>query len=175
MTLFIETLIVYPNGGKIDVYSIVDRMAADYDKIYACCDFFALQGAYTLIMPRFDVTIANPDYHKIYAFLKGTPFWGRCPDFLVNGVWYEHEGYDKTKDLSNLHKRADTFSKMMNRGLKQSDRVIVEDCGVTPNYIRRNIYNRVCSEKQNITEVYIRTTDSLELLYTCAECSRSKK
>jgi len=46
------------------------------------------------------------------------------PDFTVNGAWYEHEGYDTGKDLTNPDKRADTFSKMMNRGIKQSDRLI---------------------------------------------------
>ena len=79
-----------------------------------CCDYFAKQGAKTLITPRFSDTVKNPDYAIIYASLKGTPYWGKCPDFCVNGVWYEHEGYDETKDLSDGRKRADTFSKMMN-------------------------------------------------------------
>ena len=25
----------------------------------------------------------------IYASLKGTPYWGKCPDFNVDGVWYK--------------------------------------------------------------------------------------
>jgi len=125
---------------------------------------------YTLILPRFDVTIANPDYHKIYAFLKGTPYWGRCPDFLVNGVWYEHEGFDETKDFSSHpKKRANTFSKMIMRGIKQSDRLIIEDCGVGYFFARRTLFNRVCCEKQNISEVYIRKSDGLELLYKKGE------
>ena len=175
MSFFIETLIEYPNGGKIDVYSIVDRTADDYDKIYACCNFFALQGAYTLILPRFDVTIPNPDYHKIFSFLKGTPYWGRCPDFLVysaehkNGVWYEHEGYEEGKDLSDKKKRVLTFGNMIHRGMLQSERIIVEDCKIGRFYAKRNIFNRVHREKQNITEVYIRTDEGLEPLYIKGE------
>ena len=162
----IITLKEYDNGGKIDVYQMVDQTTGDFDRIYACCDYFAKQGKITLIMPRFDVTISNPDYWKIYAFLKDTPYWGRCPDFLVNGVWYEHEGYDETKDFSSHpKKRANTFSKMVQRGIKQSDRIIVEDCGVGYFFARRTIYKRVRFENQNITEVYIRTATSLELLY----------
>jgi len=33
----------------------------------------------------------------IYASLRDTPFLGKCPDFCVDGVWYEHEGYDVNK------------------------------------------------------------------------------
>jgi len=162
----IDTLIEYDNGGKIEVYQMVNKAANDFNKVLACCDYFAQQGKNTLITPAFLVdTIGNPDYEAIYVSLKGTPYWGKCPDFCVDGVWYEHEGYDVTKDLTNLHKRADTFSKMMNRGLKQSDRVIVEDCGITPNYVRRNLYNRIHFEKQNISEIYIRMPDSLKLIY----------
>jgi hypothetical protein len=161
----ITTLKEYENGGKIDVYEIVDRTAADYEEIYASCNFFALQGAYVLILPRFDVTVSNPDYRKIYAFLKDTPYWGKCPDFLVNGVWYEHEGYEKGKDLSDRQKRADTFCKMMTRGVKQSDRIIIEDCEVGRRWAKKVIFKRVHFEKQNIEEVYIRTDAGLELLY----------
>ena len=161
----IDTLIEYDNGGKIEAYQMVDKSTNDFMKVFACCDFFARKGAKTLITPRFSETVGNPDYAIIYASLRDTQYWGKCPDFCVDGVWYEHEGYDVTKNLSNLHKRADTFSKMMNRGLKQSDRIIIEDCGVTQNYIRRNLYNRIHYEKQNISAVYVRTPESLELIY----------
>ena len=155
----------YDTGGKIEVFQSVDQTTSDFQKIYACCDYFARQGAKTLITPRYNATTVNTEYEIVYASLKGTEYWGRCPDFCVNGVWYEHEGYDETKDLTNPNKRADTFSKMMNRGLKQSDRLIVEDCGVGRRWAKKTIYNRVTYENQNITEVYIRTSDSLELLY----------
>jgi len=162
----IITIIEYDNGGKIEVYQQVDRTTSDFRKIYACCEYFAKQGKKVLITPAFLVhTIGNPEYEAIYASLKGTLYWGKCPDFCVDGVWYEHEGYDVTKDLTNLNKRADTFSKMMNRGLKQSDRLIVEDCNVGRFYAKRNIYNRIHYENQNISEVYIRTGEGLELLY----------
>ena len=121
----IITLIEYDNGGKIEVYQKVDQTTSDFDNVCACCNYFAKQGKNTLIPPHFEDTIGNPEYETIFASLKGAQYWGKCPDFSVDDVWYEHEGYDVTKDLSNLHKRADTFSLMMRRGLKQSDRVIL--------------------------------------------------
>jgi len=161
----IITLKEYDNGGIIEVYQMVNQTASDFKKIFACCDYFAKQGAKTLITPRFSETVTNPDYVLIYASLRDTPFWGKCPDFCVDGVWYEHEGYDVSKDLTDRKKRADTFSEMMTRGVKQSDRIIVEDCGVGRYYAKRNIYNRIHFEHQNICEVYIRTAESLELLF----------
>ena len=162
----IDTYKVYENGGKIEVHQLVDTVASDFDNVFACCDFFAQQGYKTLITPSFLTdTIGNPIYEEIYRTLKGTPYWGKCPDFNVNGVWYEHEGYDLKKDLSDPEKRADTFSLMMRRGIKQSDRIIVEDCYVGRFFAKRNIYNRIHFEHQIINEVYIRTEFGLELLY----------
>ena len=180
----ISTLKEYPNGGKIDVYDIVDQEASDFLKVFACCEYFAAQGKYTLITPSFrGDTARNPIYMKIYASLMGTPYWTKCPDFLVDGVWYEHEGYDTNKDFSNPRTKNNTFFKMLalcaahviTRGIKQSARLIVEDCGVSRREAKKNIYNRVHEYKQNIKEVYIRAVESLDLLYICADGSQSKK
>ena len=161
----IETLIDYANGGKTDVYTLVDKSASDFKKVLACCDYFALRGAHTIIYPRFSETIGNPLYHEIFASLQGTQYWGKCPDFTANGVWYEHEGYDTTKDLSSLKKKSNTFCNMLGRGIKQSSRVIIEDCNVGRRFAIRVIFNRILYEHQSISEVYIRTETGLELLY----------
>ena len=93
--LEIETLVRYDNGGEIRRYKIVDVAASDYENVYKCCVYFAMQGKKVLITPAFrDDTIGNPIYETIYATLRGIQYWGKCPDFSVDGVWYEHEGYD---------------------------------------------------------------------------------
>ena len=53
---------------------------------------------------------------------------------------------------------------MMKRGIKQSERIVVEDCGVSRFFAKRTIYNRFHYEKLNISEVYIRTESGLEPL-----------
>jgi len=58
-----------------------------------------------------------------------------------------------------------TFTKMMTRGVKQSDRLIIEDCQVGRRWAKKVVFNRVHFENQNINEVYFRTSNSLELLY----------
>ena len=57
----------------------------------------------------------------------------------------------------------------MTRGVKQSDRIIVEDCFVSRFFAKRMIYNRIRFKNQNITEVYIKTADGFELLYKKGE------
>ena len=161
----IETHTKYLNGGKIEIFSLVNREANDFDNVLACCKYFALQGAHVIIYPRFVDTIGNPAYENMFASLKNTPYWGKCPDFTVDGVWYEHEGFDPDKDLSDPHKKKLTFSNMLNRGMKQSDKIIVENCGVGRVYAKRSIYNRIHFENQNINEVYVRTNAGLELLH----------
>ena len=160
------TLIEYPNGGKVEIYPQVDKAASDFKNVLACCEYFALhEAAHTIIAPRMGETVGNPLYEKIYASLEGSQYWGRCPDFQVNGIWYEHEGFDTSKDLTDRQKRVDTFTKMMTRGVRQSDRLILEDCHVGRRWARKVVFNRVFFEKQNIKEVYFRTPAGLELLY----------
>ena len=88
----------FRNGGKIERYQQVNVNSDDYPKVYACCEYFAQQGKHVIITPHFSDT-SNPLYAIIYASLMNKPYWNKCPDFLVDGVWYEHEGYDLKKDL----------------------------------------------------------------------------
>ena len=139
----IVPLLQFSNGGKVEMYSIVNRAASDFQNVFESCRLFAEMGNHAIITPQLDKTVGNPIYEEIYASLKNTRFWGKCPDFNVNGFWYEHEGFDCKKDLSDLHKRADTFTSMMKRGIKQADRIVLEDCGVTRRFARHNIYSRM--------------------------------
>jgi hypothetical protein len=54
---------------------------------------------------------------------------------------------------------------MLRRGIKQSSRLVVEDTGIGRVWARRLIYNRVHIENQNVSEVFIRIGNGLELLY----------
>ena len=154
----------YPNGGKIERYQQVNVNSNDYLKVYSCCEYFAQQGKHVIITPHFSDT-SSPLYAIIYASLMDTPYWNKCPDFLVDGVWYEHEGYDTKKDLSDSKKKLSTFSNMLRRGIKQSCRLVVEDSGAGNFDARRVIYKRIHEDKKNIHEVYVKTVAGLVLLY----------
>ena len=76
---------------------------------------------------------------------------------LVDGVWYEHEGYSNVNPKTN-------FSNMMKRGLRQSNRVIMEDCGLTDGYMKRNVLVQI-SENQRIREVLVRKGDEIRVIF----------
>ena len=76
-------------------------------------------------------------------------------------MWYEHEGYSNVNPKTN-------FSNMMKRGLRQSNRVIMEDCGLTDGYMKRNVLVRI-SENQRIREVLVRKGDEIRVIGATVE------
>ena len=154
----------YKNVGKgrVGIYHKVNKKANDFDNVKICCEFFAKQGADTRIFPKFDSTKDNNDeYRLLFAKLKGTPYWGKCPDLMVNNIFYEHEGFT-TKNPKNA------FSNMIYRGQKQSSFLIIEDSGMTDRWMKHNIHGRV-KDGQKIDEVWIRRGNKLDLLYKKTE------
>lgn len=72
-------------------------------------------------------------------------------------IRYEHEGV-----TTGTEKRA--FSNMMKRGLEQSDRLIIDECGLTDAFMKRSIYNRNANGA-DIKEVWIRSENGVRLLF----------
>ena len=143
----IETVVEYENGGRIDVYRMVDKSAGDFKNVFACCDYFARQGKRAVIMPK--VHYKDSLYKEIYSQLDAK-YGGKCPDFSVNGIFYEHEGFDAGKN-TNVKR---TFKNMISRGEKQSNFIVINDCGVGHVWAQRNIYDRV-RNGSDIKEVWI--------------------
>lgn len=152
-----ETVKEYKNGGKLETYAIIDKSTDDYKRIEKTAMDFAKRGEQVVITPKFDSPKNCPDYDNIYGSLKGTKYYGKCPDFKVGNVWYEHEGFTG-KNPKN------SFRNMCNHGLKQSDRIIIEDCGLTDGYMYRSILSRVV-RGENIKEVWIRKDKKIRVLY----------
>jgi hypothetical protein len=77
---------------------------------------------------------------------------------IIGSKWYEHEGFE-----TDNAKRA--FSNMMNHGLKQSSRLIIDKPELTDRYMLRSIMNRVL-HGQHIDEVWLRNNnEEVKLLY----------
>lgn len=152
-----ETVKIYKNGGQIDVYKNIDRNTDDYKRIYDSADYFAKQGKKVTLAPRIDSPINCYDYERIYEPLIGTQYYGKCPDLLIDGKFYEHEGF-----TGRNPKRC--FNNMLVHGLKQSDRLIIEDCGLTEGYMLRSIHGKIINGCA-IKEIWIKEGDGLRLLY----------
>ena len=97
------------------------------------------------------------NYEKLYSALKGTQYWEKSPDLLVGDSFYELEGF-----VSKIPKNA--FRNMMSNGLRQSDRLIIKDCGLTERYMRQSIVGRI-SKGKRITEVWVLKENVIRRLY----------
>ena len=152
-----EVMANFPNGGKVVVYNAIDRTTEDFRRIMSCANKFAQQGKTVMMTPKLNVPYKNPAYDMIYGTLKGTPYYGKCPDLLINGVWYEHEGFSGEKPQRS-------FRNMCYHGLKQCDRLVLEDCGLTFGYMYRSLLGRL-DRNEKIKEVWIHSEQEMRLLY----------
>lgn len=143
--------------GKILRHRLVDEEVNDFSSVEIIAKNFAKKGRTVAIKPKFHTTLNNPEYEKVFWQLKGTKYWGKCPDLKIDDIFYEHEGF-----ISTNPKRA--FQNMLNRGLKQSSYLIIEDCGMSDRWMKHNIVGRVL-KGQSINEVWIRREKELQLLY----------
>lgn len=147
----------YSNKGCVVVFNSIDRETDDFQRILSCASYFARQGKTVVMTPKLNVPYKNPAYDMIYGSLKGTPYYGKCPDLSVDGVWYEHEGF------TGLKKKR-SFRNMCNHGLKQSDRIIIEHCGLSDGYMLRSIGGQR-KAGINISEVWIHQGEQYRLLF----------
>ena len=147
----------FPNGGRVEVYNAIDRTTEDFRRILSCAKHFAKQGKHVVMPPKLDVPYKNSAYDVIYGNLKGTAYYGKCPDLLVDGQGYEHEGY-----VTENNKHA--IKNMLKHGLTQSDRIIMDKVDLTDNYIVARINGKV-QEGKKVTEVWMRDGENLYLVY----------
>lgn len=152
-----EALATFPNGGKVVVYNAIDRNTEDFCRIMSCARFFAKQGKQVVLPPKLDVPYKNPAYYMIFGTLRGTPYYGKCPDLIIDNQGYEHEGY-----VTENQKHA--IKNMLKHGLSQSDRIIIDKVKLTENYVKARIKGKV-HEGKRVTEVWIRDGENLRLVY----------
>ena len=162
---YIEKVIKeYPNGGKISISNLVNTEGSDYERVYKCCDFFAKQGKETMILPRFNSPLKNEIYQQLYADLQGTSYWGKCPDFKVGKTFYEHEGFLGDVNVLSFKEAFKKATHMLGKGIKQSDKVVIDYTPCDYNSVIRTIEERIKSG-QMISEVWILRNDILERIF----------
>lgn len=154
-----EEVIKY-GEGTVRISSLINRSDSDFYKLMQVAQAFAQKGSTVRLTPK----MSRPpkfQYECFYQDLIGTRFEGKCPDLNVDGAWYEHEGF-----ISDNPKRA--FRNMLNDGLKQADRLIIDKPQLTEAYMKRVVWQRI-KDGQNITEIWIRDGKEVTLLYKKSE------
>ncbi len=155
-----RTLKSFNNGGKIEIHTLANQKESDFNDVYNCCDFWAKQGDHTQIFPKIKPTDQN--YESVYSELKGTIYWGKSPDFKVNGVFWELEGYVTKKPDEG------TISHMLKRGAKQSSRIVITHIPDTSNHFyKKKVYDKINQKnsKSVINEVWVMNGKQLTLIY----------
>lgn len=155
-----EKVKVYENGGEILVNALVNKSDSDYNDLIDTAHYFARNGAKVELMPKMSRP-AKFEYDCVYGSFKGTKFYDKCPDFRINGKWFEEEGF-----ISANPKKA--FRNMLNDGLKQSNRLIISQPDLTDAYMKRVIVQRV-KDGQNIKEIYVKNGKEFRLIYKKSE------
>ena len=146
--------------GTIEISHLVDRTDGDYERLLSVARHFAADGARVVLTPK----MTRPpkfEYDCVYGSLRGTRYDGKCPDLKIDDYWYEHEGF-----VTDNPKRA--FSNMVNHGLKQSDRIIIDKPDLTDAYMKRVINQRL-KDGHHISEVWLNENCHLRLLYKKSE------
>ncbi len=158
----LSDLKTFKNGGSVSIYSTVDRNSNDFNAVSLCCNEFARQGHKTIILP--ELSTKNPAYERIYNGLMDTKYEGKCPDFKVDDLYYEHEGFTANNPKKN-------YRNMMNRGIKQSSRIVIEDSGISERYVFNNVLSRI-SEGQKIDELWLKKDRKLTQIYKKTEAKQ---
>lgn len=147
----------YYGKRVVEISQFTNINEDDFQEIMETAILFSKFESNVKIMPHITKS-SKFEYDSEFGSLKGTPYHGKCPDLLINGNWYEFESF-KTSNS----KRA--FKNMLNRGLKQSDRIIIKKPNnLSDHYMRKNIDFRI-KNGQNITEIWLKESSNLRCFY----------
>ena len=149
----------YENGGKVLIHLEVDRKLSDFKALLTIANVLAKEGKSVKLTPR--VHFKSDAYKEIYKSLTGTIYERKCPDLVVNGIFYEYESFIPPFKKGKI-------SHMISNGLKQSSRIIINNNkGCSDRYILTNIYNRLRDKKfkSDIDEVWVYEKGKVRLIH----------
>ena len=145
------------NSGSVQVMDGTDRKASDYRALQSIGRSFAESGSTVQITKA--VHYKDELYKDVFGGLKGTKYERKCPDLIVDGRYYEYEGYTGQWSKRKL-------KNMLSHGLKQSDRIIINNNkGGNDRLIRKMIQARL-HINADIKEIWLYEKGKLRLFYS---------
>lgn len=114
----IVTIKTFSNKGCLYEYCCVEHNKSDYKKLVTIGRLFAQKGSTVIIMPR--IHIKDALYQIIFKKLLNTPYERKCPDFLIDGLFYEYEGFQKPWNKRKI-------KNMLTHGMLQCSRIIIDN------------------------------------------------
>ena len=142
-------------GGRMLIdtsFATEEKYKPDYYKVRKIGDSFARQG-HDVQMPNVH-HVKSEEYSMIFGSLRGTQYWGKCPDLMVDGKPYEFESYIRPWTKRKV-------GRMIKHGLKQAPNVIIDNTkGCSDRYIRRLV-----AIKPETEELWVYEKGNIRLLY----------
>jgi len=136
----------FKGGGYVKIMLGIDKTKPDYKPILTLASLFAKEGKKVKILTS--CHFKSQEYKTVFGALMGTKYERKCPDLLIDGVFYEYEGFEKPWNIKKV-------SRMFTHGLKQSDRLIIDNTrGCSDRYLRRQIKDRL-NISMSIAEVWV--------------------
>ena len=146
----------FQGGGCVHIMRGVDKDKPDYKVISTIANLFAKKGKVVRILAA--VHFKSAEYQLVFGQLAGTKYDRKCPDLLVDGEFFEYEGFEKPWNIRKV-------SRMFTHGLKQSDRLIVNNTkGCSDRYLRRQIIDRL-NIHMPIKEIWVYEKGYLRLIF----------
>ena len=149
--------VIHVGDGTISISKLINKEDSDFDKLMQVAHKFAKEGADVRLTPKM-TRPAKFDYDCVYGSLKGTKYYGKCPDMLIGGLWYEHEGFTTDNPVK-------AFNNMLNHGLKQSSRLIIDQPNLSDTFMKKAINRRIATTHQDIEEVWVRSENNTRSLF----------
>ena len=147
----------FKGGGRVLVMRGVDKEKPDYKAILTIAILFAKEGHQVKILTS--CHYKSEEYRFVYGRLIGTKYERKCPDLLVDDVFYEYEGFIKPWNKRKI-------SNMLSHGLEQADCVIIDNNkGASDRFIRRAIMARLQLKNMCIREVWLYEKGKKRLFY----------
>ena len=149
----------YPSGGKIWLMKCLKATSPDYKDILSIALFLAKKAHEVKILHA--VHYKDPLYRDVFGELIGTRYYRKCPDLLIDGLFYEYESYDRPFKSRKI-------SHMLKRGADQACRIIIDNNkGASDRFIINMVENRLKDKnfRGDIEEVYTYEKGSVRLLF----------
>lgn len=140
----------FKNGGAYYEHPLIDSNNTDYKDLLLIANKFAKQGKKAYILPELHY---GSDLYK-YLFADNGAYKSKCPDLLIDENLFEFK--------SNLTGSQSSISNMLNRALKQSSYIIIDNrkTNSTSNHIAKLIKDRI-RNGEKIDKVYVINRDNI--------------